>query len=203
MPGHGVIHNPQLREIAHAEGLRQISFAPIAADADWFKASTAPTAGANKTTTVTSFTKAYCPGWPVCPVTVVTEASGSGITAVSVTYTGYDQFGDFITETPTTSGSGPWTSLCVQAFRTLVSVAITCTGTAEAGDTYVIGFTKNYGLGTKIIASTDVIAKLFNGAADAGTVSVANSTYIPAGTPDAAKLLALLVNPGYYTGVQK
>jgi NhaP-type Na+/H+ and K+/H+ antiporter len=161
--------------------------------------STALTAGANQTKTITSFTKDYCPGWPVVPVFVVAEATGDTLTAVSAVIQGKDQFGDTISETvAATNSSGTWTGTAVNAFATITSFAVTTTGTTTANDTVILGFVKTYGLGCRLGASADVIAKLFNGAADAGTVSAANSTYVIAGTPDASKELVLCVRPSFY-----
>lgn len=203
---HGSIHNPELRQIMRAEGLHQIAFAPIAADDDWFKTATNPagTSG-GETVSITSFTKAYCPGWPVVPTITYTPASGSGVgssqsgTSITATVMGEDQFGDVVSESVDLSdGSG----VCVNAYQKLLSVSIVIAGgTAAATDEIIVGFNKTYGLGRKIAASGDVIAKLFNGAADAGTVSVPYSTYAVAGTPDGAKILLVLVRPGYYTHV--
>lgn len=202
---HGSIHNPELRQILRAEGLHQIAFMPIAADNDWFKTATNPvgTTG-GETVTITSFTKAYCPGWPVVPTITYTPASGSEVgasgsgTSITATVMGEDQFGDVVTETVDCSdGSG----VCVNAYQKLISVSLSIVGTALATDAIIVGFAKTYGLGRKIAASGDVIAKLFDGAADAGTVDANYSTYAVAGTPNAAKNLIILLRPGYYTHV--
>ena len=201
MATHGNIRNPELRGIIKAEGAHCISFMPIAADADWFKTTVAPTAGENKVTTLAaaSMTKAYCPGWPVVPVTVVLDDAGDDWTAVSVAYSGVDQFGDYITDTATgTNSSGTWTATGVKAFQAFTSIAITVTGTATSSDSYTIGFAKTYGIGRRIGASGEIIAQLFDGAADVGTVSVANQTIVIAGTPDAAKNWLVFARPEYY-----
>jgi hypothetical protein len=200
---HGTIHNPMLRAILRAEGLKQVAFAPLAEDLAWFKASTAPTAGDNKTTTLlaASMTAAGCPGWPVVPVITVIDSSGSDVTGVSAVVQGIDQLGDNRTESITaTDSSGTWTGTALHAYETLISVAITIAGTADAGDRYTIGFSKTYGFGCRIAATSDVVSKMFNGAADAGTVSIPYNTYVVAGTPDAAKELMLVIRPSYYFG---
>jgi hypothetical protein len=199
----GSIHNPELRSIMRAEGLLQVAFEALAADDNYFKTTVNPATGASSIT-VSSFTKAYCPGWPVCPTLTYVETSGSDVTGISAVITGIDQFGDGISETVTASfvsGTG-WVGTAVNAFRTLSSVVVTITGTSDVADTLIIGYAKKYGLGRKIGQSTDVIVSNFDGAADAGTVNVENSTYDIAGTPDGAKELLLLVHPGYYTGKQ-
>jgi hypothetical protein len=198
---HGTLPSPIVKAILKAEGLKQIAFAPLAADADWFKTSTAPTAGEDKTTILlaAAMTKAYMPGWPVVPVSVITDSSGGDITAVSAVIAGLDQFGDYREETVAhTDSSGTWTGTAVNAYETLISYTLTITGTVDGADRYVLGFAKTYGFGCKLGDATDAIVKLFNGSADAGTVSVPNSTYVIAGTPDASKELILSVRPSYY-----
>lgn len=185
----GRIRNPEVRDVIQEKAATTLSFSPLAADNDWFKTSTAPTAGADKTTSVTSFTKAYCPGHPVVPVTVVTDGADDDWTAVSVVLYGTDQFGHEVSETVAgTNSSGTWTATATTAFELLRRVDITVTGTATGADAYIIGFAKTYGIGQRITATAEVIAQLFNGAADAGTVSVANNTIVIAGTPDGAKI---------------
>ena len=197
----GQIRNPELRSILRGEGLRQVAFMPIAADDDWFLTTTNFGGALNEADTVTSFTLAYCPGFPVCPVTVITDAAADNWTGVAVITAGIDQFGDYITDSvAATNSSGTWTATHVKAFQTLTSVTITVAGTTTASDSYIIGFAKTYGLGCRIAASGDVSVKMFDGAADAGTTSVANCTYVVAGTPDAAKNLILLIRPTYYLG---
>ena len=198
----GSIHNPELRQILNADiNLRQVAFMPIAPDPDWFKTSQTLTAGASTTLTTTSFTKAYCPGWPVAVTAlVVDDIAVTDFTAGSMVVIGVDQFGDTITETAAgvyTSGTG-WAFTTLNAFQSLVSVAVTMTGTAGGAETLVIGFNKTYGFGCRIKAAADVITKMFDGAADAGTTSIPYNTYVVAGTPNAAKNLILLMRPGYY-----
>jgi hypothetical protein len=198
---HGTLKSPTVKAIFKAEGLKQIAFSPLAADPDYFKVSTAPTAGEDKTTTLlaASMTNSTMPGWPVVPVSVITDSTGGDITAVSAVIAGLDQFGDYREETVAhTDSSGTWTGTAVNAYETLISYVLTITGTADAADRYVLGFAKTYGLGCKLGDTTDVISKFFNGSADAGTLSVPNITYVVAGTPDAAKELILAVRPSYY-----
>lgn len=196
------IHNPVLRQTLASEfGMRQISFAPIAADPDWFKTSTNFGGAANESDVVTSFTKDYCPGWPVVPVTVITDDAADDWTGVAVTYYGIDQFGQTITDvTAAANSAGTWTSTSLKAFRELLRVTITVAGTTTSSDAYVIGFVKTYGLGSHIEASGDVIATIFNGSADAGTISVPHQTYVIAGTPDAADTLMILIEANAYLG---
>jgi len=192
----GSIFNSTLRQIMYAEGLRQISFEALAADNDWFLTATNPTgASGGETITVDTFTKAYCPGWPVCPVVVYTETSGTDVESYTCTFKGINQFGQY--EVLTVDDSS-LTATSTTAFEKLTEVTLVVTGTTDAADTVIIGFAKTYGLGCMIGATTDVICKLFDGSADDGTVSAVHHTYVVAGTPDAAKELVLLVRPSYY-----
>ena len=188
------IHNKQILEAVQNIAPTIINIPIPAADDNYFKTSTVPTAGLNKTTTVTSFTKSYVIDMPVVPVIVVTDGADDNWTAVSIVVIGVDQFGKTISETVTaTNSSGTWTGTALNAYLTLTSVAITITGTATGADAYIIGFAKTYGLGVKIAATGDVVIHNFNGATDAGTISQRYATYAVAGTPDAAKLLHLFI----------
>jgi hypothetical protein len=203
MRTHGSIQNPELRAILKSEGLRQVAFMPLAPNAAWFKASTVPTAsGTSSVTTLlaAAMTAAYAPGWPVVPTVTCIEDTHDTWTAMSAVVTGIDQFGDFCKETITGANSPAktWTATCVNAYQSLISVVITITGDVAAADRYTIGYNKTYGVGYMLGAATDLICKLFNGSADAGTLSLPYQTYVVAGTPDAAKELVLLMRPGYY-----
>jgi hypothetical protein len=201
------IFNPQLRHTLRSElGLRQVAFMPIAADDNWFdeaQALAADTAGTYILTVLAAgMTKAYCPGWPVVPVIITSEDTTDTWTSVVTVITGIDQFGDFVTETVThTNSTGDWTGTAVKAYRTLISTVTTIAGTTSSADSQIIGFAKTYGLGCHIKASGDILVKMFDGAADAGTTSVANQTYVVAGTPDAAKNLILLIAANAFLGL--
>ncbi len=198
MPPKGSIHNPELRHILGEEP-HFVHFEPIAADNNWFKTTVTFTGAENESKTVTSFTKDYCPGWPVCPVIVVTDAADDDWTGVTSVVKGFDQFGDFITETVVHAGGGtPWTGTCLNAFEKIVSITTTVAGTTTSSDTYIIGFVKTYGLGCRITATSEVIASLHNGANDTGTVSIAYNTYTIAGTPNALEITLLYIRPKYY-----
>lgn len=200
------IHNPALRQTLASElGLRQISFAPIAADDNWFDESQALAGDTEGTYVLTvlaaGMTKDYCPGWPVVPVIVTAEDSTDGWTSVVSVVTGIDQFGHRNVETVThTNSSGTWTGTAVKAYRELISVVTTIVGTTSAADDSIIGFAKTYGFGCHIKAAADVVATIFNGAAEGGTISVLNQTYVIAGTPDAADTLIILVEANAFVG---
>ena len=199
----GSIKNPEMRRIYKELDIWHPTWIPPAADADWFDASQALATGASSYTLTlasTDLTNTACPGWPVVPVLVATDNADDGWTAVSAVVSGVDQFGDHISETVTfTNSSGTWTGTCANAYQSLISVVTSVTGATTTSDTQVIGFAKTYGLGRRIKSSSDVIAKRFDGAADAGTVSAANSTYAIAGTPDGAKVTELLIRSSIYS----
>ena len=199
------VQNPELRRHLEREGLAVLSFAPIQADNDWFDASQVLAAGTGTpkvytlTIVVGGLTRAYCPGYPVVPVIVVTDASGDNFASVVTTLTGVDQFGVGYSETVTaTNSSGTWTGTALRACLTLsgaVTVVTCASGDVTASDTQIIGFAKTVGLTRKITATSELIAKTFDGAADAGTLSVPYNTYVVAGTPNSAKLLTLCIRP--------
>lgn len=200
---HGQIKDPVLRHILRAEGGVSLCEAPPAADDNWFKTTVNPSGtSGGETITTTSFTNANPPGLPVVVKSIFVEATGSDVTAVVSTVVGEDQFGDVVTDVIThTDSSGTWTGEGVVAYQKLTSVVCVITGTTVSADTHIIGFGKKYGLTRKIDKASDVVASTFNGAADAGTINIANSTYNIAGTPDAAKFLRMYIRGGYYTHV--
>jgi hypothetical protein len=193
---HTPIHNPQLAETLYSESLIQVNWECLAADDNWFLTATTFGGAANESDTITSFTKDYCPLWPVCPVVVVTDNAADDWTAVAVTFVGYDQFGDWISHAvAATNSSGTWTATSLKAFEKLESVTIAVTGTTTTSDSYIIGFAKTYGLGRRITAAAELINSLFDGAADSGTLSTVHQTYVIAGTPDGAKAMTFLIRP--------
>lgn len=196
MPSRQGVFNPVLADTLYHEALHQVNFEALAPDIDWFKTSTAPEVGTDKTTTVTSFTKDYCPLFPAGAVVYCTDAAADDWTAVSAVFVGIDQFGDHITESVDSVDSGTvWTVVSTKAYQTLISVSITITGTTTSSDRYTIGFAKTYGLGHRIKAADELINSLFDGAADSGSLSIPHQTYLVAGTPDGVKALTFLIRP--------
>ena len=199
---HGQIFNPQLAAIMRAESLHTVDFDVPTADDDYFLAASQVTTGTDQTTEVSSFTKDSPANYPVCPTVTVVENSGSDITAVEVSLSGIDQFGDFITETGSatyTSGTG-WVYACNNAFLKLELLSVVTTGDTATNDIVQIGFAKKYGLGRRIAKTAEVYAHEFDGSNDAGTINVAYSTYDIAGTPDCNKMFNFLMIPTFYTG---
>lgn len=194
----GQIYNPELREALRESGvgLHKLSWAPIAADENWFLTSTNFGGAENESDTIAagSLTEAGCPEVPVVPVIVVTDNAGNDWTDVSCTIIGIDQFGTQITEAAAaTNDTGTWTATFNNAFAYLDSVTIAVTGTTTNSDAYVIGFAKTYGLGCKIVTTDDVLCQMFNGAVDGGTASAVYHTYEIDGTPDGADFCSLVV----------
>jgi len=188
----GRFASPDVRAVLQAEGLRTLTFIPLAADNDWWKTSTQLTTGLNKTTTITTFTHATCQSLPQTVIGVVTENSGDTWTGVSIVLQGINQFGQVVSETLTgTNTSGTWTCTGATCWIKLLSAAVTVTGTGDTSDAVILGFGKIYGLCHQILAAADVLYTFFEASADAGTVSVANASYAIAGTPNAAKLASI------------
>lgn len=200
------VHNPHIRQAMREQLLQYASFAPPAADDNYFMVSTVPTIHATLSTTTllaAGMTKSYVTAWPTVPVLVCTQDTDDDWTAVSAVIVGIDQFGNRIAETitganGTGSQAGTWTATAVNAFCTLVSIVITITGDVSAADRYKLGYAKTYGLGAKIEASGDVVVHNFGGATDAGTISTVYSTYVVAGTPDASSLLQFYIRSNAY-----
>jgi hypothetical protein len=200
----------------HAEGLTQIAWAPWTADAEAYlvKNDNHPNAAVALTSTTTfastDLVVTTCPGWPVVPVVIVTDAAESSAwTSVNVTITGIDQFGGVLSETKAgTNSSGTWTATFLNAFESFdtVTVVIVLPDGAidETNDDIQMGFAKTYGLGRRVRAtssstSTDVLGSFFDEAADAGTLNTIYQTYVFAGTPDSAKMATILMRPSVYT----
>jgi len=192
----GKVRNPEQREYMKYHLNQDVFFFPAAPDEDWFKTSTA-LAAQTTTLAAASMTKAYSPNRPVCPVLVITNDVASGETSwtsVAVTFLGVDQFGDLVTHSmAATDSSDTWTASCPVAYATLTSITFVVTGgtACDASDAYILGYAQTYGLGTQVESSDDVLNATFDAITDAGTVSTVYSTYLIAGTPDAAKIMYL------------
>lgn len=110
----------------------------------------------------------------------------------NVVVTGTDLGGNVISETFALNGTTPVTGS--KAFATVTSVALPVRN--NVGDTTTVGTRNVFGLPHILDEEELVILKLFNGAADAGTVTksatLANNTYTPAGTPNGTASLELV-----------
>lgn len=193
------VHDPELRAVIKQQSPCILSWVPLAPDADYFKTSTALAASQTTTLLAASMTKTIAPLIPVCPTVTITNNVASGETSwtsVAVTFVGVDQFG--ITQSHTVAAvdsSDTWTGTSLIAFASLTSVAFTVTGgtACDTSDAYTIGYNKTYGLMVNVASSSDVILSNFDSATETGTVSTAYNTYTIAGTPNAVKVMTLII----------
>ncbi len=109
-----------------------------------------------------------------------------------VVFTGTDINDAALTETVASNGTS--TVPTTKAFKTLTSVLIPARGAAS--DSIAIGTSAKVGFPVAIPQTTRVVAKNFDGATDAGTVTAgataALSVYAAAGTFNAVKILELI-----------
>lgn len=155
----------------------------VAPDADGILDGTAfPTAAA----TVTTFL-----AQPPCAMTLTAVASGTQ--TGKVTIHGLDIGGNVISEEITMTSTTPVVG--AKAFSRVTAVDLPA---KVASETIDIGWGAKFGLPYKLAADELVIVKLFDGAADAGTVvadasEVAKNTFDPAGTPNGEKAIDLFI----------
>lgn len=144
---------------------------------------TQPTSG---TTVVT--TEITNPDVPRLLTIVGNQATVTG----SVVIVGTDINDAALTDTIVSSGTS--TVASTKAFKTVTSITIPTRGAAS--DSIAIGTSAKVGFPVAIPQTTRVIAKNFDGATDAGTVTagatVALSVYAAAGTFNGAKVLELI-----------
>lgn len=124
---------------------------------------------------------------PPCAMTLTAVASGTQ--TGKVTIHGYDIGGNKISEELTMKSDTPVAGAKAFAQVTAIDLPI-----KVASETIDVGWGAKFGLPYKLAADELVILKLFNGAADAGTVTndasdVAKNVYDPNGTPDGKKAL--------------
>ena len=144
---------------------------------------------------------------PMVPVFTVTEAVTDSWTAVSISLTGRDQFGEIKTETITcTNASGTWTGTALNAYLRFDSSVITVTGTSSAADSVTVGFAQTVGLGVEIGKTDDILIATFDGYGygtaqvagwEAGTANLGPSTYTihPAKTPNGTLVARFFIKP--------
>ena len=151
----------------------------VAADPDGILDGTAFGAAAS---TVTTFL-----AQPPCAMTLTAVASAAQTGKVTVY--GFDIGGNKISEEFTMDGTTPVPG--VKAFASVTSVALPIKAGSENID---LGWGASFGLPYMLTADELVIVKLFNAAADTGTVTVdddelCKNVYVPNGTPDGEKAL--------------
>lgn len=128
---------------------------------------------------------------PDFPRQVTITGVGAGVTG-TVSLTGTDINDAVLTEDLTASGTS--TVISTKAFKTVNTIVVPVRSTG--GETISVGTGAKVGFPVAIPQTTRVLAKNFNGATDAGTVTagatVSLSVYAAAGTFDGAKELSLL-----------
>lgn len=127
---------------------------------------------------------------PDVPRTLTITGNQAGITG-NVVIEGTDAAGAAITDSIAANGTS--TVEGVRAFKTVTK--ITVPEKNGAGDTIAVGWAKKLGLPHKVYNAACLLVKLFNGAADSGTLTVdadlSKNLYALAGTPDGNKVVDL------------
>ena len=123
------------------------------------------------------------------PTAMTLTAVASGTQTGKVTIHGFDIGGNKISEELTMVSDTPVAG--VKAFAEVTAIDLPIKVGSETID---VGWGAKFGLPYKLAADELVIVKLFNGAADAGTVTndaseLAKNVYDPNGTPDGEKAL--------------
>ena len=124
---------------------------------------------------------------PPYPMTITAVASGTQTGKVLLV--GEDIAGNVIEEELTMTSDTPVES--AKAFAKITAIKLPIKVGSETID---VGWGNKFALPYKLVFAPQVIVKLFNGAADAGTVTanatdLAKNVYDPNGTPDGAKAL--------------
>jgi hypothetical protein len=127
---------------------------------------------------------------PDVPRTLRLVGNTSTVTG-NVVIAGTDSNGDAITETVAMNGTTAVET--TRAFHTVTSITLPARG--ASGDSVSVGLGSKVGLYHHLTENT-VLKSIFNGAVDAGTVSVhaevSKNLYTPAGTFDGTKVLVLI-----------
>lgn len=151
----------------------------VAPDADGILDGTAFPAAAG---TVTTFL-----AQPPCAMTLTAVASGTQ--TGKVTIHGFDIGGNKISEELTMTSDTPVAGVKAFAWVTAIDLPI-----KVGSETIDVGWGAKFGIPYKLAADELCIVKLFNGAADAGTLTVdaddvSKNVYDPNGTPNGEKAL--------------
>lgn len=135
---------------------------------------------------------------PAVPMNITATAGGTAgdIKAIQVVIEGTNFNGEVITETlPAFTADTAGTVAGTKAFKTVTKITIPAHDGLAA--TTAIGFGALYGIPYLLEATEQVIVKLFNNAADTGTVTksanLESNTFDPNGTPDGAKAIDLYI----------
>lgn len=127
---------------------------------------------------------------PDVPRVLSITGNQAGITGNVVIY-GTDAAGAAISDTIAANGTS--TVEGTRAFKTVTKIVVPAR--TNSGDTITVGWTKKLGLPHKVYNAACLLVKLFNGSADAGTLSVhselSKNIYALNGTPDGSKVVDL------------
>lgn len=179
---YGSVATPSAGTIS-AVAVVKYSTTPAIGTATYVHAAIAMTSGTQ--TITTSITN------PDYPRIVTIKGNASGITG-NVVITGTNFAGATITDTIALNGSTE--VLGVKAFKTVTSIALPAE-THAGTDTVSVGVGNKLGFPIALTNANLCLAKNFDGAVDAGTVTAAStvegSFYAPAGTLNGAKDLSL------------
>lgn len=130
---------------------------------------------------------------PDVPRTVTVKGNASGI-AGNVVITGTNMLGEEITDTIALSGDSEVEG--VKAFATVTGINMPAK-TNESGDTVSVGVAKKFGMPHIVYNAAMLLVKLFNAAADTGTLAVdadeiEKNLFALNGTPNGSKVLDLI-----------
>ena len=179
-----VEHNPTVAGTLEALLVRHYQIAPLDASATAVHAAITLTAAA-QVILPPDFTQ------PDFPRTLTVKGNAAGI-AGNVVLQGLNIQGELIEETIALNAATEVEGTL--AFASLLSATLPAK-TNVSGDTVSIGMGNNLGMPHAMAYVGQMLLKLFNGSADAGTlavdVAVEKNLYAPAGTPDGVTLLDL------------
>lgn len=168
---------------------------PLAADSDGMVDGAECTTGEEADPLVITEFEAQ-PDWPRNIVVVVAATTAGDIAAGEIVVTGKNFAGEEITETHTVTADTPGTFTGTIAFKEVTSVEVP----VQDGEsvTVDVGWGKVFGIPYKLAADEQVIIKLFNKAADTGTVTpdaadIEKNVIALNGTPDGLKDIDLYV----------
>jgi len=127
---------------------------------------------------------------PDVPRTLTITGNAAGITG-NVVIEGTDAAGAAITDTIAANGTS--TVEGVRAFKTVTKITVPTKN--AAGNTISVGTAKKLGLPHKVYNAACLLVKLFNGATDAGALTVhselSKNLFALNGTPDGTKVVDL------------
>ena len=168
---------------------------PLAADADIMVDGAECTTGEEaEPLVITTFAKQ--PDWPRNIVVTVAATTAGDVAAGDIVVTGKNFAGEVITETHAVTADTPATFTGTVAFKEVTSVEVP----VQDGDsvTVDVGWGKVFGIPYLLEADEQVIIKLFNKAADTGTVTpdaadIEKNVIALNGTPDGLKDIDLFI----------